>query len=220
MHTSHVFPTEPANISLPLSSAGWTQIQFDHTDRPDNTSGVLISGTSRERITYSSDLTYKTVDTSSIIAPVVHSEGVTSNVTPSAITLNWYALRKLPENLFACVYESASAAELKIASGHPGMRPGALKDFISVWEGVSDIADLPTVSVTPKGYIVSEWYLDPDNSLVLMFDGLGKLYYSLFDKGNPCEGYEEANEEFEYPNLLRMLRSRTQNPFSWSDFSE
>lgn len=145
------------------------------------------------------------------------NEAGTSNVTPSAITSNWFALRKLSPKLLASVYEAASYAESKKATGHPGMHPKALKAFITVFEGVSDIAVTPTLSVTPKGYIVSEWYLDPDNSLDLMFDGKGTVFYSLFDNGAPCEGFEPEDDDCQYPNLLRMFRSRDPNPFSWSD---
>lgn len=136
-----------------------------------------------------------------------------SNVTPSSIRSHWHDLRILPGDVLASLYVDAISAEFN--DSRHGLLSEALGCFLLLWKHVAENAAHPELSISPKGYLVAEWYVDPDNSLVVMFNGNSQVFFSLFDHGRPCEGYEEGEEGIR--NLVKMLISRTPNPFKWSD---
>lgn len=139
-----------------------------------------------------------------------------TNVTPSAIRANWYALSSIPEPLYMEIVKAASVAERRKPQGHPGLSANALKAFLKFWNNISDIATVPAFSVSPKGFAILEWFKSPDESLVLMISRDGTIYYSLFDNGYPCEGYEP---ESNIADIVQMFRIRSSAPLSWSDTS-
>lgn len=139
-----------------------------------------------------------------------------ANVTPGSIRSNWHALKDTPEPLLNSIYQNATFAESLKPNGRPGLLGRSLETFLMVWRLVSAFAGLPVLSVTPKGYLIAEWYSDRENALTMMFSGNGRVHYSLFNNGRPCEGYEDDPER--YAELVRMLTSRDTNPFLWSDF--
>lgn len=138
-----------------------------------------------------------------------------SDVTPKALRAYWHALTELPEPVFKNLFSDAVAAEKRKFQGNFGLLPESLKLFLDFWGLILLEASNPVLSISPKGCLVGEWFLDPDNSLVLMFGGEKKIFFSLFDQGFPCEGIENGKNGL--TNLAQMFLSRAPNPFMWSD---
>ena len=142
-----------------------------------------------------------------------------TNLIPDAIRSNWYLFSqsKLPEGAFNDLLMAASSHERTFGGPMNLLSSKSLRGFLGLWEAVRDHSAEPVLSISPAGGVIAEWFSDPDNSLVVMSNRNGDLFYSLFDQGEPCEGIARFGR---VRNLVVMFLARETNPFSWSDADE
>ncbi len=92
----------------------------------------------------------------------------------------------------------------------------SLSSFLDLWLLIEGQSKEPVLSIAPRGTIIAEWVLDPDNFLVVDFQSDGKLIYSLFVDSYPTEGIFPSNRLAEFS---RMVSAALVNPFTWSDLA-
>ena len=146
-------------------------------------------------------------------------EPVVTNLIPDAFRSNWYLLSKsrLPERAFDDLLIAASSHERTFDDPMKPLSSKSLSGFLKLWAAVRDYSAEPVLSISPAGDVIAEWFDDPDNSLVVMSNQNGKLLYSLFDQGEPCEGTARTDR---VGDLVAMFLARETSPFSWSDANE
>lgn len=142
-----------------------------------------------------------------------------ANLMPDAIRSNWHLLSqsKLPERAFDDLLMAASSHERTFNGPMKLLSSRSLGGFLTLWEAVRDHSAEPVLSISPAGDLIAEWFSDPDNSLVVMATRDGELFYSLFDRGQPCEGIVDSET---LGNMIAMFLARDPNPFGWSDADE
>jgi hypothetical protein len=141
-----------------------------------------------------------------------------ATTVPGLLGSSWYRLfrSKLPDRVFRSLSVHFSAGwSLEAPKVVPSS--AALDVFLRLWEHVGGASAEPVVSVSPKGDIVAEWFDDAENSLVAMAHRDRVLHYSLFDSGEPVEGWVGPDH---LSDFVSMMTARAKNPFNWSDADE
>ncbi len=148
-----------------------------------------------------------------------NAESVVVNLIPDAIRSNWFLLSrsKLPERSFNDLLMAAISHERTFSGPMKPLSSTSLRGFLRLWEAVRDCSAEPVLSLSPAGDVIAEWFRDPDNSLVVMSARDGNLFYSLFDQGQPCEGFADSENP---GNMIAMFLACEPIPFGWSDADE
>jgi hypothetical protein len=136
-----------------------------------------------------------------------------AEIIPDPIRARWYALKKsrIPERVFDTLLKDAT-----YATTHKGMSEvsvDAIDDFLEFWTRLREPSE-PVVSISPKGYVVVEWFSDPDHVLAVLFAGDKKAVFNLFDGTAEIDGCEDREE---FDDMIGMLGARHHSPFKWSD---
>ncbi len=149
-------------------------------------------------------------------SPIWGAEQIQRPSLPHAFIVNWALLHErsgfLPEVFSKLLLEANSPK--RVRGEFAPLSAAALSSFAFLWASVKDYAAAPVVSITPAGGIVAEWFMDPDNSLVVLCDRHGEFAFSVFRDGEPLEDSRQLPQLAE---MIDRIERHAAAAFTWTE---